>query len=147
MKRVVNGRVCDTSTACVLGDWWNGASGINYFMRTLYRSRSGVYFIHSEGGANTICSVPRGDDGFCPGESIEVLSFEAAKNWAKDHLSEAAYNHAFPELLSEADASVLKVRLSAEAFAKLKRQKDLLSKPMSVILTDLILSADWGDGV
>ena len=50
MKKVINSTLYNTETARKLGNWDNGRYGsFGYCKETLYRTKSGKYFIHGEG--------------------------------------------------------------------------------------------------
>lgn len=84
MKKVINGRSYNTETAKELGYQTNGyANNDIYFTgETLYRKKTGEFFLYGEGGAYSIYGrdfgMSRGG-----GEKIIPLSEDEAKNWAE----------------------------------------------------------------
>lgn len=87
MKKVINGRSYNTETAKELGYQTNGyANNDIYFTgETLYRKKTGEFFLYGEGGAYSIYGrdfgMSRGG-----GEKIIPLSEDEAKNWAEKYL-------------------------------------------------------------
>ena len=54
MKKVINGALYDTSTAKLLGeDSYSNPGDFQHWVETLYRTKSGKYFLHGKGGAMT----------------------------------------------------------------------------------------------
>lgn len=91
MKKIINGSRYDTETAKRLG-WWESGPDIRdlfYCSETLYRTKSGKYFLHGEGGPGTAY-------GNSPnGEQIIPIAEDAAKAWAEEHMSGDDYEVAF----------------------------------------------------
>lgn len=91
MKKIINGSRYDTETAKRLG-WWESGPDIRdlfYCSETLYRTKSGKYFLHGEGGPGTAY-------GNRPnGEQIIPIAEDAAKAWAEEHMSGDDYEVAF----------------------------------------------------
>lgn len=91
MKKIINGSRYDTETAKRLG-WWESGPDIRdlfYCSETLYRTKSGKYFLHGEGGPGTAY-------GNRPnGEQIIPIAEDAAKAWAEEHMDGDDYEAAF----------------------------------------------------
>ena len=84
MKKIINGKLYDTETAKKLGDWDNGlcTSDFNYVCETLYKKRTGEFFLLGEGGAATNYSERIGSNDWCYGYAIMPMSFDEAQKWA-----------------------------------------------------------------
>lgn len=95
MKRIINGKMYNTDTAENLGEWWNGESGITFVLITLYRKKTGEYFLHCEGGAMTVYCEYLGDERFEAGQQIKPLSEAEAREWALEYLSTDEYEKIF----------------------------------------------------
>ena len=100
VKKIINGKIYDTDTAKLVGEWYNGcyANDFNYCSEDLYQKRTGEFFIFGEGGANSKYSKSRGNNEWCGGEKIVPLSFDAAKEWVEDHLTGDEYKEIFCEV-------------------------------------------------
>lgn len=98
MKAIINGRMYNTETARFLARWDNGLTprDFNNLSESLYRKKTGEYFLHGEGGPNTWCSVPVGDM-FGGGEKIEPLTEDEARRWAEKKLDTEEYIEIFGE--------------------------------------------------
>ena len=98
MKKIINGKKYDTTTATNVGEWDNGCYGnFGYCSETLYRKKTGEFFLHGEGGASSRYSSHYGDS--CgSGEQIIPLTEEAAMKWAEQRISADAYEAIFGEV-------------------------------------------------
>ncbi len=96
MRKIINKKVYDTVTAKPIGAWSNScnAGDFNLVIETLYRKKTGEYFLHGEGGANTRYSV-QDYGGWSGGEAITPLTPEQARDWAEEHLDAAEYELEF----------------------------------------------------
>ena len=89
MKKVINGALYNTETARFIGAWEpNGYdhNNFSYFCESLYRTKSGKYFIHGEGHAMSPYGVWHENSGGW-GEEIRPMSPAAAREWAEKHLT------------------------------------------------------------
>jgi len=82
MKKVVCGVRYDTATAVEVESWSHGYPGdFNRCEETLYRTKSGRYFVYGEGGANTRWREVISQNTWCDGEGIEAKTPEEALEW------------------------------------------------------------------
>ena len=121
MRKIIKGKMYDTDTATNVGDWGNGhyTSDFDYCGETLYRKRTGEYFVHGEGGARSKYAKPD-YDGWCGGSAIVPLSYDAAREWAERHLDADTYETEFGKV-SEGEA-VVSARVSLAAKRALERE-------------------------
>lgn len=96
MNKVINGKRYDTDKAKLLGSTDNGKfpGDFDYESESLYRKKTGEYFLHGEGGARTCYATPT-DGGWASGELIRPVSVAEAKQWAEAHLTGDEYEAAF----------------------------------------------------
>lgn len=99
MKKIIGGKMYDTEKARMVGDPWSPAgfmsSDFDWYEETLYRKRTGEYFLHGAGGPKTRYAEPYGQSGWTGGERIMPLSYNEAREWAEEHLDTDAYIGAF----------------------------------------------------
>lgn len=93
MKKVINGKLYDTETAKECGTWANACSwrDFNHMVETLYRKRTGEFFLHGEGGPMTKYAESCGQNSWSGGSRIIPLSVESARKWAEEHLDADEY--------------------------------------------------------
>ena len=97
MKKIINGKRYDTETAEKIGVWDNSRSISDFDCceETLYRKRTGEFFIHGGGGARTkYAKEEYGMYGW--GEAIIPLTYDEAREWAETHLDADRYEALFP---------------------------------------------------
>lgn len=88
MKVVINRKKYDTDTAeCVAcySHAWPG--DYNYVSEALYRKKTGEYFLHGDGGANSKYMREEGNT-YYGGERIIPLDEEEAKDWTEEYAPE-----------------------------------------------------------
>jgi len=93
MKKVINGKLYNTESAKKLGYWSNGISrsDFQFCEETLYKTRSGQYFLHGEGGPMTKYAVSCGQNSWSGGEHIEPINEDTARKWCEEHLDADEY--------------------------------------------------------
>ena len=134
MKKVINGTLCDTNTAKKLGeDSYSNPGDSQYWVETLYRTKSGKYFLHGEGGAMTKYAVCVAQNEWSGGEKIIPLDLDSAQRWAEEHLDGDEYIRAFGE--PEERTTVM---ISAATKAKLSDIKAKTGKSFGDIVADAV---------
>lgn len=136
MKKVINKKVYDTDKAKKIGDWDNGLYGndINACAEALYRTKSGAYFLHGSGGANTKYATVTGSS-WGSGEKIIPLDEDTAKEWAGKHLPAEAFGSAFEHIPKSKCVSAI---LKADQLEKLDRLRRETGKTISAIISDAV---------
>ena len=140
MKRVVRGRLYDTETAKEIGSTAGGAESsrdFHYWKETLYRKRTGEYFLYCFGGARSKYGVWHGRQGES-GECIKPLSYTEAQEWAEDALDGDDYIAEFGVLEENADRKALTISITAGAADMLKRAAQQRDKSVSALIEQLI---------
>ena len=83
MRKIIDGKMYNTETATQVAMWDNGCyvNDFRYCCETLYRKRTGEYFIHGEGGAMSVYATPVELNGWAGGEAVKPLTKEQARVW------------------------------------------------------------------
>lgn len=88
MKKIINGKLYDTDTANLLGEWDNGDNGdFTFVIERLYQKINGEYFLYGSGGALTEYALPRGNHTVSGSRCLTPLSDADARLWSETHLS------------------------------------------------------------
>jgi len=96
MKAIINGKLYDTQTAEELaGDSYGCSGDFERWDETLYRTKSGSYFIAGSGGPKTKYMRVVGQNEWSGGHAIIPLSEEEAKVWMEQHATADEYEAAF----------------------------------------------------
>ena len=124
MKKIINSKVYDTETAKDLGSWANGGSwkDFSHIEETLYRKKTGEFFLHGEGGPMTKYAVPQGQNSWSGGERIMPLSYAEAKAWAEEHLDGDDYERIFGAVVEDETRSVVTYSLASSTAETIRRK-------------------------
>ena len=123
MKKIIEGKLYNTDTAELVGEWTNGcyANDFNYCSEDLYRKKTGEFFIHGRGGAMSKYAVSVGSNTMSGSEQIKPISFEYAKQWAEEKLTADEYEKLFGEVAEDDSRRVVGISLTVTAHEKLKQ--------------------------
>lgn len=143
MKKIINRKVYDTETATKIGEWDNGQHGdFGFCEETLYRKKSGEFFVHGNGGAaSKYASVCACGQGWAGGEAIVPLSYGAAQDWAEEHLSAEEYEAVFGEVVEDDTKTMVSLYLTTATAERLKRAAQAAGMTVSAY-ADSILSQE-----
>lgn len=134
MKKVINGSLYDTETAKLLGeDSYSNPRDFAHWRESLYRTKSGKYFLHGEGGAMTKYAVCVAQNEWSGGKKIIPLDLDSAQKWAEEHLDGDDYLAAFGE--PEERTTVM---ISAATKARLSDIKAKTGKSFGDIIADAV---------
>lgn len=123
MKKIINGKVYDTESAKLIGEWDNGRYGRDFGMCTedLYQKRTGEFFLHGCGGPMSKYAVSHGDNDWSGGEKVIPLSYDAAREWSESHLPAEEYEAIFGDVIEDGSRMTVTLSLSASAVERAKR--------------------------
>lgn len=110
MRKVIKGKLYDTDKATMVASYDNDLpiNDFRYEGETLYRKRTGEYFVHCEGGALSAYAQSSGDaTGW--GELVRPVTYDEAKAWMESHADADAYEREFgvPDEDAEHDLHVI----------------------------------------
>ena len=132
MKKIINNRVYDTSTAKRCSDPVDIGSieEYDFYALTLYQKRNGEFFLFRE--------VFRGplDDGIVP------LSYEDARQWAESNVSANKYEELFGTVSEEDSRAAINLSLPCSLIEQARRiaaaQNISLSAYVETLLTNAL---------
>lgn len=89
MRKIINGKKYDTETAKEIGSRFSGESrqDFSYVEETLYRKRTGEFFLYGSGGPASRYAVRTGQNSWSGGSKIIPLSTQEARHWAEQYLT------------------------------------------------------------
>lgn len=126
MKKIINGKLYDTDTAREIAsnDHGDGPRDFHYYAETLYKKRTGEYFLHGEGGPMSRYAESIGQNQWRGGERIEPMSYENAKTWAEENMDADDYMAEFGQVSEgiENGRATLSVSLDAVMAEKIRRE-------------------------
>ena len=96
MKKIINGKRYDTSTARLIGNAGYSYPGdFEYWSESLYIKKTGEFFLYGEGGARSKYSHRIGQNLWSGGEAIRPLTLREAREWAERYLDAEEYEQVF----------------------------------------------------
>ena len=124
MKKVINGKMYNTDTASELamhsspGSWRD----FSHWEETLYRKKTGEFFLYGEGGPMTRYAEETGTNAWTGGERIMPLTYADAQNWAEKYLDGDDYESIFGEVIEDDTKVVAAYRLPTDLIEVIKRR-------------------------
>lgn len=143
MKKIINGKSYDTNTAQKVGEWSNGLSyrDFGWVEETLYRKRTGEYFLFGEGGPASRYSEATGSNSWSSGSRVMPLSYAEASKWAEEHLDGDEYEAIFGAVVEDDSKRTVAYSLTVGAIEKLRRMSEEQGRSASEILDAMIMTA------
>jgi hypothetical protein len=132
MKKIINGKLYDTETAKEIAVWSNGRSysDFGHCVETLYKKRTGEYFIFGVGGPMSKYAESCGDNSWSGGSRIIPLTYKAAKEWAEKNLDADDYMAEFGPVSESEEMTMLSVSVTEAVAERIRRAAQ--EKGMSV---------------
>ena len=140
MKKVIRGRLYDTNTAKPIGSTFGGAelsTDFHYWEETLYKKRTGEYFLCCFGGAMSKYGVWHGNAGE-PGTAIKPLAYDEAKAWAEKALDGDEWIAEFGDPEENGDKTTMNISVTVGAADIVKRAAQKAGKNVSEMIETLI---------
>lgn len=122
MKKIINGKLYDTTTArevasCYHGD---GPRDFRHYSESLYKKRTGEYFLAGEGGPMSHYAVTVGQNSWSGGEKIIPLTYKEATEWAEREMDADEYQAEFGPV-SEGERVTLSISLPADVADRIRK--------------------------
>ena len=140
MKKIINGKVYDTDTAKELAEWSNGLGhgDFSHVVEWLYQKRTGEFFLYGVGGPASRYAVSAGQNAWSGGAKIIPLTWEAAREWAEEHLDAEEYEEIFGAVAEDDSRTVVTMSLSVGTLEKAKRAAAQAGMSLSAYVESLI---------
>ncbi|MDK6688343.1 hypothetical protein QP246_02575 [Aerococcus urinae] len=125
MKKVINGRRYDTTTAQEVANWDNGFNSgeFEWESETLYLKKTGEFFLHCQGGPYSSYAGSSGNS-FGWGEKIELVTVEQAKKWAEKAVDADRFEEIFGAIEEEANRKQFSFLLPESLHEALKQKAE-----------------------
>lgn len=148
MKKIISGKVYDTSTATELAAYSSPGSwrDFSHYEETLYRKKTGEFFLHGEGGPMTRYAQATGVNSWSGGERIMPLSYKEAQEWAEEHLDGDEYEAIFGEVAEDDSRAVVSYRLSCGLIESIKRRASRDGVSISDLVESILIAGLDGGG-
>jgi hypothetical protein len=122
MKKIINGKMYDTETAKEVASCYHGEGprDFRHYSETLYKKRTGEYFLAGEGGPMTHYAVSTGQNSWSGGEKIIPLTYSEATEWAEREMDADDYQAEFGPV-SEGERVTLSISLPADVADRIRK--------------------------
>lgn len=140
MKKIIKGKKYNTETAEIMGEVDNGyaVNDFNRMTETLYRKKTGEFFLHGEGGPASRYSRSAGQNSWSGGEEIIPLTLSEAQEWGERHLDGDEYEAIFGEVSEDYSDKAVNLTITARSHEILRRLQTRTGKTMGGIVDKLI---------
>jgi len=139
MKKIIEGAKYDTDTAKEIGsDSFSNSGDFSYWSETLYRTKSGKYFLHGTGGGLSKYSQSTGNNNYTGGSRIEPMDRPSAMEWAEKHLSTSEYEVVFGEVSEGEEKEQLNILIPAQLKAKLWETAEQQGRSVSSLVESML---------
>lgn len=100
MKKIISGKMYNTETAKKVVAWDNGyaCGDFSHYEETLYKKKTGEYFLYGEGGPSSKYARPCGMNEWCGGDEFIPLSENEAREWMEKKADADDYIEEFGEV-------------------------------------------------
>ena len=124
MEKIINGKSYNTETAIKCGSWANSNNfrDFDYVEETLYRKKTGEFFLHGEGGADSKYARVLQQNQWGSGEEIMPLSYKEAQKWAEEKLDGDEYEEIFGEVSEDDGRSTISFSLPTNLILHLRME-------------------------
>lgn len=123
MKKIINGKLYDTDTAKEIGSRFHGEGvrDFRHYSETLYRKRTGEYFLYGEGGPMSRYAETIGQNQWSGGEKIIPLDYKAATKWAEENMDADDYQAEFGQVSEEGERVTLSISVDAAVADRIRK--------------------------
>ena len=140
MKKIINGKRYDTDTAIRVAEWENipYVTDFSYYCEELYKKRTGEYFLHGEGNAASKYSKSVGNNTWAGSSAIIPLTYDAAREWAEEHLDADEYESEFGAVDESDETVTVSVRIPAHLKSALDRECAKSGRTQAEVIVELL---------
>jgi len=138
MNKVIDGKRYDTKTAKELGEKNYYDNGNWFSSVTLYRKKTGEYFLATKGNGSQI---------YAPDDSIEPVTVAQAKAWAEEHLDGDDYENIFGEIDEVVEENgplrQISLLLPESMLKKLREKKEATGTTVTALIIKAVRDAGY----
>ena len=136
MKKIIDGKSYDTETALKIACYYSEDSPAapTCLQETLYRKKTGEFFLHGKGGAESKYAKLRGGKQWCGGEAIIPLPYESAQSWAEKKLDAIQYEGIFGPIAESNAKKTVTLYLQENILEQAKRAAQKKNMPISAFV-------------
>ena len=137
MKQVIQGKLYDTEKAKPVAE----ATEYERFSETLYRKRTGEFFLAGSGSADSKYAKSLGDNRWSGGSRIIPLTYDAAREWGERNMGVDEYEVVFGIPAEDDGTTALNINIDSAALAGAKQAAASAGITLTAWVTDAIKRA------
>ena len=124
MKKIIDGKLYNTETAQKVAGYStnDSCSDFSHIEETLFRKRTGEYFLFGEGGPASKYARRVESNSWSSGSDIIPLSYDDARQWAEDHLDADRYLKEFGPVAEDGSRVSLNLSLPTSIAETIRRE-------------------------
>lgn len=135
MKKIIDGKLYDTETAKEMAsDSYLYPRDFGHWVETLYKKRTGEYFLHGIGGPASKYAESCGQNQWSGGQKIIPLTYEAARAWAEEHLDADDYQEIFGAVSEGDERTTLSISLDAATADRIRKEAQERGMTVSALI-------------
>ena len=139
MKKIINGKLYDTSTAKLIDSDCGNFRSYSSWLEELYRKRTGEYFLYGKGGPASKYSRQVDANTRIGSSDIIPLTYAEALAWAEEHMVAEAYIEHFGPVAEDDSRTILSLSISQSAADSARKAAALAGVSLSAYVEQLIL--------
>lgn len=140
-KKVINGKMYNTETAKEIAYHSNSRTGFEHCEETLYRKKTGEYFLHGSGGPMSKYAEAVDTNSWSGGSDIVPLTIKEAAAWGEKNMSPDDYEAEFGLVPEDDSQELVGYRISVEAAELVRRESRATGRTVSQVVDALIIAA------
>ena len=137
MKKIINGKLYDTETAREIAckSHGEGPRDFRYYVETLYKKRTGEYFLYGEGGPMSRYAKSCGLNRWTGGEQIQPLDYKSATKWGEENMDADDYQEEFgPVAEGDGERTTRSISIDSAIAEKIRREAQEAGVSVSALI-------------
>ena len=132
MKKIISNKLYDTDTAreIATNSHGEGPRDFHYYAETLYRKKTGEYFLYGHGGPASRYAQSCGQNTWSGGSKIIPMSLNAAMEWGEENMDADDYQREFGPVSEDEGRTTLSVSMDTAIAQRIRQEAQ--EKGMSI---------------
>lgn len=132
MKKIISNKLYDTDTAREIASnsHGEGPRDFHYYAETLYRKKTGEYFLYGHGGPASRYAKSCGQNTWSGGSEIIPMSLNAAMEWGEANMDADDYQREFGPVSEDEGRTTLSVSMDTAIAQRIRQEAQ--EKGMSI---------------
>lgn len=138
MKKVINRKVYDTKTAKEIACSSDYSGGIHWYDETLYRKKTGEFFLYGKGGCGSKYAVSIGCNSWAEGSGVIPLSQNDAYLWCEKNIDSETLADLFGDIVEDESKQHITITLKTELIENLRTKAKETGVTLSLFIESIL---------